>query len=186
MEDGASDLQVFLKVLSFSAERHRKQRRKGVEGDPYINHPVEVANLLANVAGVADITTLVAAVLHDTVEDTETGPEEIEALFGRPVRLLVEEVTDDKSLPKLERKRRQVEGAPGRSPAAKLIKIADKICNLRDLTQRPPADWSRDRRSAYFDWAEAVVAGCRGLNPALEECFYESLRRGREVLAGQA
>jgi guanosine-3',5'-bis(diphosphate) 3'-pyrophosphohydrolase len=175
---------LLLAAIHFSAARHRDQRRKGADASPYINHPIEVAALLANVAGVQDHEILTAAVLHDTVEDTRTTPAEIEAAFGPVVRSLVEEVTDDKSLPKTERKRLQVEHAPLLSAAAKLIKIADKISNVQDVTENPPTGWPLERRREYLDWAERVVAGCRGVNQALESRFDETLRRAREALWG--
>jgi guanosine-3',5'-bis(diphosphate) 3'-pyrophosphohydrolase len=177
-----NDLALLLRALDFSAKRHRDQRRKDVVASPYINHPIEVANVIATEGAVTDITTLVAALLHDTLEDTLTRPEEIEAAFGAAVRAAVEEVTDDKSLPKAERKRLQVEHSPHLSDAAKLIKLGDKISNVRDVTGNPPADWSIERRQAYLDWTEHVVAGCRGVNPALERCYDDEVRRGREKL----
>ncbi len=178
-----SDLALILEALQFSAEKHRRQRRKDVEASPYINHPIQVTNLLAQVGGVEDVVTLVAAVLHDTIEDTETTPEEIEGRFGREVRIVVEEVTDDKSLPKAERKRLQIERAPHASPRAKQIKIADKICNVLDITHRPPATWPAVRRREYLDWTERVVAGCRGANPVLERRYEIVLREARAELA---
>jgi guanosine-3',5'-bis(diphosphate) 3'-pyrophosphohydrolase len=175
----ANDLALLLRAVAFSAHRHRDQRRKGADANPYVNHPIDVANVLANVGGVRDVAVLVAAVLHDTVEDTGTRPEEIEAEFGAEVRRLVEEVTDDKTLPKAERKRRQVEHAPHLSPGAKQIKLGDKICNVADIARDPPADWSAARRAEYIDWAERVVAGCRGANAALERRFDEVAREAR-------
>jgi guanosine-3',5'-bis(diphosphate) 3'-pyrophosphohydrolase len=169
---------VLLTAFQFSAEKHRDQRRKGVDASPYINHPIEVAALLANVAGVQDNAILAAAVLHDTIEDTRTTPAEIEATFGSAVRHLVQEVTDDKSLPKAERKRLQVEHAPHLSPSAKLIKTADKISNVKEVTDNPPADWPIERRREYLVWGERVVAGCRGANSALESRFDESVGHG--------
>jgi guanosine-3',5'-bis(diphosphate) 3'-pyrophosphohydrolase len=177
---------LLLKAVEFSAEKHRDQRRKGEDDSPYINHPIEVASILANVGGVRDLAVLVAAILHDTIEDTRTSPEELEAAFGPEVRLLVQEVTDDKTLPKAERKRLQIEHANRLSPSAKLIKLADKISNMKDVTDRPPPDWSIERRKEYLDWAERVVAGCRGVNSALEMRFNETLRRGREVISRMA
>ena len=174
-----ADTVLLLQAFQFSAERHRHQRRKDQNALPYINHLIEVANVLATVGGVTDVTILVAAILHDTIEDTQTSAAEIEAHFGREVRLLVEEVTDDKSLPRAERKRLQVEHAPHASSRAKLIKLADKICNVRDVTHTPPADWSAERRREYLEWTERVVAGCRGCNPALERQYDEVLRQGR-------
>jgi guanosine-3',5'-bis(diphosphate) 3'-pyrophosphohydrolase len=181
-----TDSALLLRAATFSADRHRDQRRKGSDASPYINHPLAVADILANVGGVTDVTTLVAALLHDTIEDTSASPEELEALFGRNVRLLVEEVTDDKSLEKAERKRLQIEHTPALSTAAKQIKLGDKICNVRDVVERPPSDWELARRLAYLDWAVDVVAGCRGANAALELLFDQVLSKGRQALEEEA
>jgi len=150
---------------------------------PYINHPLEVASLLANVGGIADVATLVAALLHDTVEDTSASPEELEREFGPEVRRIVAEVTDDKSLEKLERKQLQIKHTPALSIPAKQIKLGDKICNTRDVIENPPTDWDHERRLAYLDWAEKVVAGCRGANGPLERHFDQVVAEGREALA---
>lgn len=166
-----SDLQTLLRAASFAAQKHTGQKRKGERGEPYINHPLEVANLIANVGGVEDHEILVAAILHDTVEDCGVKPEEIEELYGMRVAGYVMEVTDDKSLPKAERKRLQVEHAPHLSPGAKTVKLADKISNITDITNSPPADWSMERRLAYIDWGIAVVKGLRGTNAGLEAHF---------------
>ncbi|WP_459190627.1 HD domain-containing protein [Ralstonia pseudosolanacearum] len=158
-------------AISFAAEKHRNQRRKDHEASPYINHPIALANVLANEAGVEDERVLMAAVLHDTIEDTETTEQELLRLFGKDVTDIVMEVTDDKSLPKTERKRLQVEHAAHISRRAKLVKLADKVCNLRDIAQSPPADWPLERKQEYFDWAKAVVDGLRGVHPGLEALF---------------
>lgn len=171
--------QDLLKALDFAAQQHRDQRRKGVEASPYINHPIQVAEILATVGGIDDIPTLMAAVLHDTIEDTATTRSDLVERFGEQVANLVMEVTDDKALPKQERKRRQVEHCPHLSDAAKRIKIADKICNVREIGSHPPEHWDLARRREYFDWAEAVVAGCRGVNQALEDYFDECVARSR-------
>lgn len=172
-----------LAALEFAAERHRDQRRKGREASPYINHPIAVARILAEVGGVSDPVLLQAAILHDTVEDTETTLEELEDRFGLEVRRVVEEVTDDKSLPKRERKRLQVEYAPQRSNRAKQLKLADKSGNLLDIAHRPPEDWTRERKQEYFAWAEEVAEGCRGVNRALEAYFDEALAAARRSAA---
>ncbi|MEW6443030.1 MAG: HD domain-containing protein [bacterium] len=177
---------AILTALDFAAEKHRNQRRKDAEGSPYINHAIAVASVLAAEAGVRDRSTLVAAVLHDTVEDTDTSFEELEGRFGPRVAELVRELTDDKSLEKEKRKELQVEHAPLASPEAKRIKIADKICNVRDVTANPPAKWPLERRRRYLDWAEQVVAGCRGVEPALEELFDRAIREGRRRLGVQS
>jgi (p)ppGpp synthase/HD superfamily hydrolase len=174
-----SDLAKLLAALEFAAYKHRFQKRKGKEASPYINHPIAVAKLLATVGSVTDLPTLVAAVLHDTVEDTKTTKEELEEQFGREVRDLVMEVTDDKKLPKPERKRLQIEHAGQLSPKAKLIKLGDKIANVRDVAADPPADWTTEDRREYLDWTEEVVRGCRRTNAALEGCYDESLREAR-------
>lgn len=166
-----NDLSKLLQAISFAAKKHSFQKRKGADGEPYINHPVEVANLIANVGKVNDVNVLIAAVLHDTVEDTDTSAEEITNLFGAEVCGMVLEVTDDKSLPKAERKQKQIEHAPHLSSGAKLVKLGDKISNIRDVTENPPHDWSDERRLEYAEWGEKVVAGLRGSNAELEKYF---------------
>jgi len=175
-----------LSALKFAAHKHRDQRRKGVDASPYINHPIEVAEVIACTGGVVDLATLQAAVLHDTIEDTQTTAEELEEVFGAEVRGLVEEVTDDKSLPKAERKRLQIEHAPHLSEKAKVIKIADKLCNVRDVIHYPPAHWSLERRQEYLRWTRAVVAGCRGANPAMEAYYDQVVAEGESALDGIA
>ena len=173
---------ALLKALHFAADKHRDQRRKDIEASPYINHPIEVAELLARVGDVQDLVTLQAAILHDTLEDTKTTVEELDAAFGADVRHVVEEVTDDKRLPRVERKRLQIEHAPHLSSRAKLVKLADKISNVRAVTQTPPANWPLTRRQEYLDWTEKVVAGLRACNPQLEKLYDELLSQGRRVL----
>ena len=141
-----------------------------------------MASVLAVEGGVETPEVICAALLHDTVEDTETTAEELAAIFGATVTGIVLEVTDDKSLDKAVRKEEQVRHAPHISPEAKLVKLADKICNLRDILASPPADWSADRKRAYFDWAARVVAGLRGVHPTLEAVFDGLYGRQAELL----
>lgn len=166
----SSDIQRVLGAVAFAAEKHRNQRRKDEEASPYINHPIALAELLASV-GVEDVTVLQAALLHDTVEDTNTTFKELGERFGEEIQGIVREVTDDKSLPKEERKRLQVEHAAELSRGAKLVKLADKVCNLRDIAVSPPAGWSIERKQKYFDWAKSVVDRMRGTHPELESLF---------------
>ena len=175
-----------LKAVNFAAHKHRGQRRKGAAATPYINHPVAVAELLSEVGGVTDPVVLMGALLHDTIEDTDTRPGELEEHFGAAVRALVEEVTDDKSLPKAERKLKQIEHTLHLSQGAKLIKLGDKISNVLDVTYNPGSDWSVERRLEYLDWAERVIAGCRGTNAALEQRFDEVIAQGRIAIAAPA
>ncbi len=165
------DLKVLMKALAFAAAKHKDQCRKDANASPYINHPISLVNILCNEGHVSDIDVICGALLHDTVEDTDATAEEMEAEFGKRIRDLVMEVTDDKSLPKPERKRLQVEHAPHLSDQAKLVKLADKISNLRDIEMCPPVDWDLQRRRQYYDWAKNVVDGLRGVHPALEELF---------------
>ncbi len=160
-----------LRSLAFAADRHRDQRRKDGPASPYINHPIVVASLLWHDGEVRDPTVLLAAILHDTIEDTGTTEAELAAAFGAEVAAVVVEVTDDKSLPKARRKELQVEHAPHLSSRAKLVKLADKICNLRDITDSPPASWSAERRAEYVAWTKRVVDGLRGTSPSLEALF---------------
>lgn len=180
--EATSALGAFLKAASFAARKHQDQRRKGRGQLPYINHPLRVAELLWDVGGVRDTEVLIAAVLHDTLEDTVTTPAELEQAFGSRVLSLVEEVTDDKSLPKAVRKQLQIDHAPHLSQAAKLIKLADKIHNVQELSHEPPADWALSRVVAYVAWADDVVAGLRGANAALEAAYDEVARTARLTL----
>jgi GTP diphosphokinase / guanosine-3',5'-bis(diphosphate) 3'-diphosphatase len=169
----------FIRALVFAAAKHRDQRRKDVTAAPYINHPIAVANVLANEAGITDPVVLSAALLHDTVEDTKTTAAELEEQFGHKVAAIVLEITDDKSLQKPIRKQLQIDNAARLSTEAKLVNLADKICNLRDTAVSPKVGWSVERTQAYFDWAAQVIAGVRGINPTLEALFDEVYTRGR-------
>jgi (p)ppGpp synthase/HD superfamily hydrolase len=182
----ASTVGPVLAALAYAAEKHRDQRRKGAGSPPAINHSIEVAELLARVAGVTDAATLQAAVLHDVLEDTDATAEELEAAFGPEVRRIVEEVTDDRELEQTEQRRIQVERAPHLSRAAKLVRLADKIANVRSLTHGPPADWSADRRWDYLEWTERVSQGCRGCSPELERLYERVIREGKAALRAEA
>jgi guanosine-3',5'-bis(diphosphate) 3'-pyrophosphohydrolase len=171
------ELALLFRALAFAAHKHRDQRRKDAEASPYINHPIALAEVLAGEGGVADVEVLAAALLHDTIEDTDTSFDELRAEFGERVAGMVAEVTDDKNLEKAERKRLQIEHAAGISPGAKLVKLADKICNLRDVADRPPAQWDLKRRQEYFEWAKLVIDRLRGAHPGLEAAFDAAYRR---------
>lgn len=166
-----------LAAAAFAAKKHAGQKRKGKDEEPYINHPIEVANLLISVGAIDDIDILTAALLHDTIEDTDTKRQDIEARFGQRTADIVMEVTDDKSLTKAERKRLQVEHAPHLSPGAKLVKLADKISNITDIIERPPSNWDDQRRREYVEWGVSVVAGLRGINEELERHFDQVVKR---------
>ncbi len=162
---------VLLIALEFASDKHRDQKRRDRAGTPYIHHPIKVAQTLWNPGRIRNVHVLAAAVLHDTIEDTDTTCEELNSLFGSEITELVKEVSDDKTLPKTERKRRQIINAPYKSRGAKLIKLADKICNLDDILHAPPADWSGRRCHEYVTWSADVVSGLRGVNPALEAVY---------------
>ena len=177
------DFHLFIDALAFAAHKHRDQKRKNVAASPYINHPIALANLLVHEGGVTDIAVLCAAILHDTVEDTQTTFDEVELRFGREIADIVREVTDDKTLPSARRKELQVEHAPHLSHRARLVKLADKICNVRDVAEDPPAHWTRERRIAYFEWAKRVIDGLRGAHPKLEALFDAVYERGITAMA---
>ncbi|RXG61779.1 hypothetical protein Avbf_10333 [Armadillidium vulgare] len=162
------DLGQLVKCMNFAAIKHKSQRRKDLSQTPYINHPIGVANLLVE-GGITDLVTLQAALLHDTVEDTNTTFEEISAEFGEEVCSVVREVTDDKSLPYQRRKELQILNASNSSHRAKLVKLADKLYNLRDLQKSPPVGWTSDRINQYFNWSYKVVSQLQGTNAYLEE-----------------
>ena len=166
-----ADTGFMLKVIAFAAEKHRNQRRKDPQASPYINHPIALANVLLHEGGVTDVAVLSAALLHDTLEDTQTTPEELARHFGGEVQGIVMEVTDNKKLKKRKRKELQMKHAHMLSTKAKLVKLADKICNLRDVAEDPPPRWGLKRCVEYFDWAKTVVDGLRGVHPRLEAVF---------------
>jgi len=174
MSISEEDLKRLLKALTFAAHKHRDQRRKDVESSPYINHPIALANILCNEGHVTDVNVICAALLHDTVEDTDTTPEELGREFGGEIRGMVMDVTDDKTLEKAARKQRQIEHAAHISDQAKLVKLADKTSNLRDMASNPPTDWDLQRRREYFDWATAVIERVRGVHGPMETIFDEA------------
>jgi len=165
-----TQMETVLQAAAFAAEKHRSQRRKDVEASPYINHPIQVAHILVQ-ADIEDPVVLAAGLLHDTIEDTNTTLEELQIVFGYEIANIVNECTDDKALHKLERKQAQIDHAATISPKAKLVKLADKIANVNDLNDAPPAGWSLERKREYFDWARKVVDRMRGIHPVLEARF---------------
>jgi guanosine-3',5'-bis(diphosphate) 3'-pyrophosphohydrolase len=171
------DMGLVLKAMAFAAWKHRDQRRKDVDASPYINHPIALAEVLWHEGGVRDSVIIAAALLHDTIEDTETTPEELGGAFGASVAAVVEEVTDVKFLSKRARKELQIARAGRASVRAKQVKLADKICNLRDILASPPKDWSIERKRQYFDWAKKVIDQVRGTNPKLERRFDQLYRK---------
>ena len=174
--------QLILKAAHFAAQKHRDQRRKDKEVSPYINHPISVAKIISEIGNIEDPEVLAAALLHDTLEDTETTVEELIDNFGERVCSLVEEVTDDKTLPKFERKQRQIDHAKELTGGAALIKLGDKISNVTDITNTPPTNWDSNRRLEYFEWAEEVINNCPKVNTSLEKYFKDSIQKGREKL----
>lgn len=178
--DSDNPFGLLTRALAFAARKHRDQRRKDPEASPYINHPIALAELLVHEGGIDDPVVLAAALLHDTLEDTETTPAELRAAFGDAIAAIVAEVSDDKTLAKQERKRLQIEHAPALSRRARLVKLADKTCNLRDVADHPPQGWSLQRRQEYFDWARAVVDGIRGTHATLEAVFDAAYARRPE------
>lgn len=173
---------LVLRAANFAAWAHCGQHRKGSPREPTVNHLAEVAHLLGEATHGRDPGLIAAGWLHDTLEDTAIEREQLEAEFGAAVADVVAEVSDDKSLPKHERKHRQIEDTPHKSRGARLIKLADKTSNLRSLAASPPAGWEAGRRLEYIEWAEAVVASCRGLNPFLEQRFDEAAKAARRSL----
>ena len=171
MPRSKDELGLVLRAVQFAAHKHKDQRRKDVRKLPYINHPIALAEVLHTDGGVRDSVVIAAALLHDTIEDTVTTYDELRGLFGAEIADTVVELTDTKFLGKEARKRLQVVKAGKSSAAAKQVKLADKICNLRDILASPPAGWSLKRRQTYFDWAKEVVDQARGANPRLERMF---------------
>jgi guanosine-3',5'-bis(diphosphate) 3'-pyrophosphohydrolase len=171
---------LLFRALAFSAEKHTNQRRKDIDKTPYINHPISLANILAQ-RWIIDENVLCAAILHDTIEDTDTTAYELQEHFGEKITSIVLEVTDDKSLEKSVRKKKQIEHAGSISHEAKLVKLADKIANITDIINTPPVDWSTERKKEYFEWAKAVVDNLRGAHQGLEKDFDELINKAKIV-----
>ena len=189
MDHGDTAAARILRAAHFAARVHATHKRKGASAEPYVNHVLEVARILAENG--APEEAVLAGLLHDTVEDSDNDPEPITharlvAEFGETVARIVAEATDDKSLPKEIRKSLQVSHAPKKSDAAKQLKLADKVSNLRAIADSPPANWNHARRTEYVGWAGRVAAGCRGVNPALDALFDETYRDALERLAQEA
>ena len=171
------------KALEFATEKHKNHTRQNKEKSPYIVHPIAVKHILSEVGGVEDVEVLAAALLHDTLEDTPTTMEELIENFGQRVCSLVEEVSDDKTLPKQTRKDLQIEHAPQLSEGAVLIKLGDKISNVTDIANTPPTNWNRSRCLEYLNWAEEVILNCPKVNTALENHFTVAITKGREIIS---
>lgn len=176
------DLNLIFKAILFAIDKHEGQIRKDAERSPYITHPLLVAQTLLEISDVQDPPTLIAAILHDTLEDTKTTEVEIREAFGEEIVQIVLEVTDDKSLEKMARKRLQVVHAPSISDKAKVIKLSDKLVNCRDILNSPPEDWPMERRREYIQWAADVVENLRNTNAPLELAFDQILSDAEESL----
>lgn len=166
-----NDIVKVVRAYHFAAQHHVNQRRKGEAAEPYVNHLTEVSDLVAQATKGGKVELIVAAILHDVVEDTEVTIEEVAAEFGADVAALVAQVTDDKSLPKAERKRLQIEHAHQLTQGAAMIKLADKTSNLRALAKSPPTGWPLERQAEYLAWAREVAEKCRGADLNLEALF---------------
>ena len=166
-----TQVDAILSAAIFAAEKHRDQIRKDQNGSPYITHPLAVAHILWEIGDIRETEILQAAILHDTLEDTPTTQAELASQFSKIILAIVLEVSDDKSLPKLERKRRQVLHAPELSRAARLVKLGDKLINCNDVLESPPNGWDLERRRDYVQWSADVIWQIRGVNPPLERAF---------------
>jgi len=181
-KSNADELGLIFRALRFASRKHAGQVRKGAERAPYINHPIAVAYYLVTEGNITDPAVLAAAILHDTVEDTDTSEEELREEFGDEVASLVMEVTDDQSLPREVRKQLQVEHAPAKTAGATQIKIADKLANITDITHSPPPEWSRKRVADYLDWSERMVDRLNARNERLETLYRNRLEAARRLL----
>ena len=176
-----TDLQLFTKALAFAAHKHKDQKRKDRDKTPYINHPIALTNVLINEHKMTDTEILCSALLHDTVEDAEVTAEELTDLFGESISNIVMEVSDNKTLIKEQRKQAQIKHAPHLSTKAKAVKLADKICNLRDVIKCPPINWTDVRRQKYFEWSKQVIDGLRGEWSELELAFDDEYKNIRTI-----
>jgi len=173
-------MNLVLKATQFAALKHCDQRRKDGK-TPYIIHPISVAMILSEIGSIEDPEILSAALLHDTLEDTDTSAHELDKNFGSRVRIIVEELTDNDMLTFLQCKQMQIENAPYLSKNATLVRIADKISNVSDVIENPPPEWNQKRCNKYVDWAEAVMNNCQKVNQDLENHFFELITEYRKL-----
>jgi (p)ppGpp synthase/HD superfamily hydrolase len=174
-----NDTDLLLGAISFAADKHKFQRRKGSLSIPYINHPIKVCRLIS-ICGENSIDLLIASILHDVVEDTDTTENDLSDLYGIKVASIVKEVTDDTKLPKYKRKELQIKKAPTMSREAKIIKTADKISNIEDILTYPLM-WTKKRKLEYIEWSYRVFVGCKGQNELLDNKFYEIHQKGIDL-----
>ncbi len=172
---------ILLKAINFAARKHRFQNRKGMDNIPYINHCIQVADSLANIGNEKDTSTLIAAVLHDTLEDTQTELHEIEELFGKEVSDIDTEITDDMSMTPEERKEIQLSQIEKLSVKAKKIRIADKACNIKDIS-RPGLKWTKDRKLDYLKYSKDLIDKIRGTNEFLEQEFDRQFEKAIKII----
>ena len=173
-------MNLVLKATQFAALKHCDQRRKDGK-TPYIIHPISVAMILSEIGSIEDPEILSVALLHDTLEDTDTSAHELDKIFGSRVRIIVEELTDNDMLTFSQRKQMQIDNAPYLSKDATLVRIADKISNVSDVIENPPPEWNQKRCNKYVDWAEAVMNNCQKVNQDLENHFFELLTEYRKL-----
>ena len=173
-------MNLVLKATQFAALKHCDQRRKDGK-TPYIIHPISVAMILSEIGSIEDPEILSAALLHDTLEDTDTSAHELDKNFGSRVRIIVEELTDNDMLTFSQSKQMQIENAPYLSKNATLVRIADKISNVSDVIENPPPEWNQKRCNKYVDWAEPVMNNCQKVNQDLENHFFELLTEYRKL-----
>lgn len=166
-----SEMAKIVRAAYFAGEKHKDQRRSDKEETPYINHPLELASILVDEGYVDDVNVICAALLHDTIEDTETTFEELESIFGPVVTNIVREVSNDMTLSSTERRIRETENIPGLSHPAKLVKLADKIANIRDISTMPPVGWTLAKKEAYFDFSLSIAERAKDASPLLYEVF---------------
>lgn len=175
-----SKIKFIIKAINYAADKHRQQLRKGIHATPYINHPIKVMHELT-VHNIENTQVLIAAVLHDILEDTSTTPDELKGIFGVDITNIVVELSDNKLLNAKKRKELQVQNASNLSDEAKVIRIADKICNLTDIVYFPP-EWKIDRKIKYYHWAKSVVDQCANVHNELYETFYRVYKQGIDTL----
>lgn len=175
-------LSQYIDAILFATKKHEGQTRKDKNQSPYITHPIAVALAVIEIGKITNPNIIISAILHDTIEDTNTSPKELSQMFGDEVLSIVLEVTDKKSLPKEERKRLQVKHAPELSYAARVVKWGDKLVNCRDILTNPPKDWPIERRQNYIQWAADVLAQIRDTNPLLEAEFDKMVEEAENEL----
>ncbi|EFO18322.1 hypothetical protein LOAG_10172 [Loa loa] len=178
INNGFTDgISLIIEAVDLAARRHRQQRRKDAAQTPYVNHPIGVAYILTSEGQITDTTTIIAAILHDIVEHTKTTDEEIRKMFGDEIADIVKECTMVRSMKREARMKSELEKASKLSHKAKLVQLADKLNNIRDIERGTPLGWTKQHVTEYIIFAKDLLSKIRGIHGPLESALDDIINK---------